>query len=394
MTQRHPILLAAGGTGGHLFPARALAEALARRGVAVAYATDRRGEGLGLPSPERSPGPSPEGFGQAGADDAPRYLVRSAPLAGRGLAGRMRGTFDLLVGTVAATRLLRSLAPAAVVGFGGYPSVPPVLAATRLGVPAIIHEQNAVLGRANRLLSTRVAAVAVAFEATERVRPALRGRVHLIGNPVRREIGALTAEPYVPPRVVGPFRLLVTGGSQGARVMADVVPGAVALLPATVRGMLAIVQQCRAEDLDRVRATYAAQGVDARLAPFFDDIACRLAEAHLVIARAGASTVAELTAAGRPAILVPYRFATDDHQSVNARLLEAAGAAWAMPEAAFSPATLAARLEVLATAPDTLAATAARARALGRPDAADALAELVLGLAATNGDSRPREAAA
>lgn len=371
-----PVLLAAGGTGGHLFPALALAEALHRQGAKCAFVTDRRGAA------------------HLAGQDAPVHVVRSAPISGRGLGGRVLGVVDLLVGTVEARRLLRTLAPAAVIGFGGYPSVPPVLAATRQGIRAVIHEQNAVLGRANRLLAPRVDAIATAFAATRRVRPDLAPRCRLVGNPVRGAIAALADTPYQAPRPGGPVHVLVTGGSQGARVMADVVPAALARVGASVRARLAVAQQCRPEDLERVRAAYAAAGIAAELAAFFDDMPRRLAWAHLAITRAGASTVAELALAGRPAILVPYRFASDDHQSANAETMEAAGAAWAMAEAAFTAEALAGRVEALADAPETLGAAAARARAAGRLDAAEALAALVLGKAGANGGHHPTEAAA
>lgn len=376
MTGRRPILLAAGGTAGHVYPALALAAALGRRGIACAFVTDRRGGAIDL-----------------GAEGVAVHVVRATPLVGRGLAGRLRGALDLAVGTFAARRLLRELQPAAVVGFGGYPSVPPVLAAVRLGIPTLIHEQNAVLGRANRLLAARVDRIALAFDPTERLAPALDGRSRMVGNPVRPAIVALAAAAYASPRNGGPFRVLIVGGSQGARVMADVVPAAIAAVRAGVRERLAIAQQCRPEDVERVRAAYAGLGVRADCQAFFHDMAARLGDAHLVIARAGASTVAELAVAGRPAILVPYRFAADDHQAVNARLREAEGGAWAMPEAAFTKDALAARLEALADAPETLAAAAARARAAGRADAADALADAVLALALSNGGHAPRRAA-
>ncbi|MGH6718558.1 MAG: undecaprenyldiphospho-muramoylpentapeptide beta-N-acetylglucosaminyltransferase, partial [Alphaproteobacteria bacterium] len=341
MTGPRPILLAAGGTAGHVYPAIALAAALGRRGIAYAFVTDRRGGALDL-----------------GAGGVAVHVVRAAPLVGRGLAGRFWGAVDLVMGTLAARRLLRDLAPAAVVGFGGYPSVPPVLAATRLGIPTLIHEQNAVLGRANRLLAARVDGIALAFDPTERLAPAVRGRARLVGNPVRPEITDLAAAPYAPPRNGGPFRVLIVGGSQGARVMADVVPAAIGAVRPGVRERIRVAQQCRPEDVGRLRAAYAGLNVQADCQPFFHDMAVRLGAAHLVIARAGASTVAELAVAGRPAILVPYRFAADDHQTVNARLREAQGGAWAMPEAAFTKDALAARLEALADAPETLAATA------------------------------------
>lgn len=380
MSALRPIVLAAGGTGGHLFPAKALAEVLIRRGRRVAFATDRRGAAAG-------------DFGAAEV-----HVVRAAPMSGGGIAGRVRGAVDLALGTLEARRLLKGLGAAAVVGFGGYPSVPPVAAAVQLGLPAMVHEQNAVLGRANRLLAGRVGVIAVSFPATAAIKPHLGDRVRLTGNPVRGAVAALAATTYATPNEVSGLRVLVMGGSLGAHIMSTVVPPALAALPIGLRSALHIAQQCRAEDLEAVRRIYRDAGITADLATFFGDVPARLAAAHLVVARAGASTVAELTAAGRPGILVPYRFAADDHQTANARALEAHEAAWVMPENAFTPEALSARIETLANAPDVLAASAARARALGRPGAAEALADAVEKLVPVNdnGGTRghPREEAA
>jgi len=355
-----PIVLAAGGTGGHVFPAQALAAELASRGRALALITDRRGAGF-------------EGAIDAGAV----HRVSARTVSGRGIGGRLRGLATIGIGVVQARRLLGRLRPAGVVGFGGYASLPGMLAAAQMGLPTVIHEQNAVLGRANRLLAPRVRAIATSFAATAQICPADAGKAERVGNPVRPAIAERAGAPYVPPAADGPFRLLVTGGSQGARVMSDVVPAALATLPEGLRRRVQVVQQCRAEDLDRVRASYAGAGIAATLAPFIDDLAEHLVAAHLVIARAGASTVAELAAIGRPAILVPYPYATDDHQSANARAFAASGAGWPMPEPAFTADALAARLVALAEAPARLAEAAACARAEGRADAARRLADLV-----------------
>jgi len=382
MTAPRPIVLAAGGTGGHLFPARALADALMRRGRAVAFATDRRGAAAG-------------DFGSV-----PVHVVRAAPMSGGGLAGRVRGAFDLAVGTLEARRLLKAMDAAAVVGFGGYPSVPPVAAAVQLGLPAMLHEQNAVLGRANRLLAGRVHAIALSFAETHALKPQAAGRVRVTGNPVRAAVAALAVTTYGTPNEVSGLRVLVMGGSLGAHIMSAVVPHALAALPVGLRSALHVAQQCRAEDLEAVRRIYRDAGIAADLATFFTDVPARLAAAHLVIARSGASTVAELAAAGRPAVLVPYRFAADDHQTANARALEAARAAWVMPESAFTAEALSARVETLANAPDLLAAAAANARALGRPDAAEALADAVEDLVpgrnggSGRGEAQPRKEAA
>jgi UDP-N-acetylglucosamine--N-acetylmuramyl-(pentapeptide) pyrophosphoryl-undecaprenol N-acetylglucosamine transferase len=368
-------MLAAGGTGGHLFPAEALAGALIARGLAVALVTDRRGRGFG----ERLPG-------------VPVHRISAGAMAGTGVLGRAEGALRLALGLFQARGLIARLKPAAAVGFGGYPSVPTMMAAARAGLPTLLHEQNAVLGRANRLLARRATMVAGAFPGL-----ALPGATPLVvtGNPVRPAIAAVGIEPYRPPACDGPLHLLVLGGSQGARVFSRVLPEALGLLPPALRARLVLAQQCRPEDLEQVRAAYQRLGIAARLASFFEDIPALLAEAHLVIARAGASTVAELAAAGRPAILVPYPFAADDHQSANAESAAGAGAAWAMAERSLTGAALGERLAALAAEPAVLAAAAAAARRSARTDAAERLADLVLDLLPQNGrDGAPRERAA
>ncbi len=264
-----------------------------------------------------------------------------------------------------------------VVGFGGYASVPAVLAATQLGLPTIIHEQNAVLGRANRLLAPRVGAVATAFAEVARLSQSDRAKVVHTGNPVRAAVAALSETAYPAPAIDSSLSILVTGGSQGAAVMTQVVPGALSSLPGPSRRRLRVVQQCRPEHLDGARAIYHEAGIEAELATFFDDMPQRLKVAQLVVARAGASTVAELTAAGRPAILVPYPTATDDHQTANARAVEQAGGGWLMGESEFTAATLAARIAGFLERPSLLDEAAARARAIGMPDAAGRLCGLV-----------------
>jgi len=367
------IALAAGGTGGHMFPAEALAGELIARGHAVALVTDRRGGGFG----DR-------------LDAVAVHRISAGGLAGSGLVRRAQGMAQLGVGFFQARALLGRLAPAAAVGFGGYASVPTMLAASFAGVPTVLHEQNAVLGRANRLLAKRATRIATSFASVVGIDAA--DRAVLTGNPVRPNIAALADEAYLPILPDGEIRLLVVGGSQGARVFGRLLPEAIAAIPEALRRRLRLVQQVRAEDLDAVRATYARQGTSAELAPFFSDIPQRLRAAHLVVARAGASTVAELTAAGRPAILVPFPFATDDHQTANAKAIEAAGGAWLMPETSTPPAALAERLASLLARPDVLARAAEAARQQGRRDAAARLADLVTLLIRSNGSSQ-REAA-
>jgi UDP-N-acetylglucosamine--N-acetylmuramyl-(pentapeptide) pyrophosphoryl-undecaprenol N-acetylglucosamine transferase len=354
------IVLAAGGTGGHMFPAEALAREVLARRFRVALVTDRRGQAFG----ERLPG-------------AELHRIRAGRF-GAGLVSKVAGLAELALGTFGASRLLRTLAPAVAVGFGGYPSVPTMLAAARLGVPTLLHEQNAILGRANRLLAPRVRRIATSFAEVEGVRPADRARLVETGNPVRPAIAALRGSDYPALTPDGPFHVLVLGGSQGARILSEVIPAACAKLPDGLRRRLRLAQQARAEDIEAVRRVHGESGVAAELATFFDDVPTRLARAHLVISRSGASTVAELAMIGRPAILVPYLHAADDHQTANARALEKAGGAWVMPHSAFTPETLAERLAALVAAPASLARAAAAARALGRPEAARALADLVI----------------
>lgn len=363
----HPIVIAAGGTGGHLFPAEALAAELLRRGERIALMTDARSSA----------------YESAAFANAERFVLSGAGLSGRGIRGAARGSLALVAGTLQARKHLAVLQPCAVVGFGGYASFPPLAAARLLPAsrrPAIIlHEQNAVLGRANRLMSRAADLLALSFANTRNV-PA-GARAAIVGNPVRPALAALAGEPYPEPPPGGALRLLVTGGSQGARVFADVVPMAVAALPESLRARLLVSQQCRAEDLARTEAAYRAAGVVADLAPFFPDIAGRLATAHLVIARAGASTIAELACAGRPAVLVPLPSAIDDHQSANARALAEADAAWIHPQPGFTPAALAERLAALLSAPARLSSAAGAAAGLARPQAARDLADQVLALA-------------
>jgi UDP-N-acetylglucosamine--N-acetylmuramyl-(pentapeptide) pyrophosphoryl-undecaprenol N-acetylglucosamine transferase len=281
-----------------------------------------------------------------------------------------------------ARSLLRQLTPDCVVGFGGYPSAPTLMAASRLGLPTVIHEQNAVLGRANRLLARRVAVIATAHDQVSGIAEPDRAKVVKTGNPVRSAVVAVGEEAYPAPVANGELRLLVLGGSQGARILSEVVPQAIARLPETKRARLSVVQQCRTEDLGRVREVYAAYRVRCVLETFFADLPDRLHWCQLLIARAGASTVAEISVAGRPAILVPYAAATDDHQAANARGLAAAGGAWMMREESFQPESLSARLEFYLRQPTILARAAERAREVGLPDAADRLADLVLRQAA------------
>lgn len=362
MSVSGPILLAAGGTGGHVFPAEALARTLIARGHAVRLATDPRGRAFGDRLPE-----------------VPVDAVRSATVA-PGLVGKLKTATLLGLGYLDARGVLRRHRPAAVVGFGGYPSAPTVLAASRAGIPVLLHEQNALLGRVNRWLAGRAATIATGFPLQAAAGQEGR-RVEVTGNPVRPAIAAKGNAPYPAPTEDGRLTLLVLGGSQGARVFSELIPAAVALLPETLRSRLSIVQQCRPEDIEACRGRYAAIGADATLSTFFDDVPERLAAAQLVICRSGASTAAELATIGRPAILVPYPFAMDDHQTANARAIAASGGGWLMPQSELTPEVLASRLEHLYTRPSVLVEAAGAARAAAHPDAADRLADLVLALA-------------
>lgn len=370
-----PIVLAAGGTGGHLFPAEALARELLRRGRRVVLITDRRGGAFGDALPEIAV-----------------HRIRAATLA-PGLVAKLRAVLELGIGAIQARRLIRAIDPAVVVGFGGYPSVPTVFAAGRAGLPVVLHEQNAVLGRANRLLSGTARRIAVAFPALSGLKAGDRDKVVTVGNPVRPAIAALRDRPYAAPPAEAPVHLLVLGGSQGARVFSDVVPAALALLPAALRARIDLSQQCRPEDLDGARAALDGLGLArVALSSFFRDVPARLAACHLAICRSGASTVAELTAAGRPAILVPYPHAMDDHQRANALAVAASGGAWVMPQTELTPETLAARLLSLLTDPADLERAAAAAHAWGGIDAAARLADTVLALVASdeaNGNELP-----
>jgi UDP-N-acetylglucosamine--N-acetylmuramyl-(pentapeptide) pyrophosphoryl-undecaprenol N-acetylglucosamine transferase len=355
----YPIVIAAGGTGGHFFPAEALASELLARGHRVALMTDARSGGLASPV----------------FANVERFVISGAGIAGRGAMRAGKAMFALAGGVLQARQILTRSNAVAVVGFGGYPSVAPVLAATLMQHrPAIIlHEQNAVLGRANRFLARYADRIVLSFSATQRI-PAAASTV-VAGNPVRPAIAALMNVRYAPPS--DRLRLLVVGGSLGARVLSDVVPPALLVLPTELRTRLLVVQQCRAEDLSWVRATYQAAGITAELSPFFPDMADQLAVAHLVISRAGASTVAELAVAGRPAILVPLPGAIDDHQTANARALVEARGASMIAQCDLTPEALCEQLTALLSSPDMLNHAALAARSIARPNATEQLADIV-----------------
>ena len=356
---RHYVL-AAGGTGGHLIPAFALASELERRGHHVALITDERGAAIpGKPA------------------SLPVHILPAGRVEGLNPLRWLRGLLAIREGRRMARRLFDNFEPSAVVGFGGYPALPAVLAAHSAKIPTIIHEQNAVLGRVNRFLAKRVNAIATAYRQVQRLSPKHRGKVHLVGNPVRDELLTLRDQPYPPFTEEGLLRILVTGGSQGARVLSEVVPDGLAMLQTALRLRLQVTQQCRPEDIDAVRARYAGPDIPAELGTYFENMAERLADAHLFIGRAGASTIAELTAVGRPAILVPLPIATDDHQAANAREMVASGGARSIRQTKFTSVELAKQIQAMAQHPDTLANAAHAAWNCGYPNAARDLADLV-----------------
>lgn len=357
MSGRH-FVLAAGGTGGHMMPAHALAAELIRRGHHVSLITDARGAKI------------PGLFDGADTHILPAGRITKNPLSW------LPGARAIYGGRALALKLFDEVRPAAVIGFGGYPAFPALLAARAAGVKSAVHEQNAVLGRVNRMVAGFVDAIAVAYPKMKRLPGGYVGKTHLVGNPVRDEVLALRDQPFPALGAKEQLRILVIGGSQGATILSDVVPDGLARLsiPAS---RLHITQQCRAEDVDRVRARYSDLGIRADLATYFENIPDLLAKAHLVIGRAGASTIAELTCAGRPAILIPLPSATDDHQSANVQEMVEAGGACALAQSDFTPDRLAQAIDQIGLNEERLMDAAGRARGIGRPNATGDLADLV-----------------
>lgn len=363
MTAPRPVLVAAGGTGGHLFPAEALSNALAARGVEVELVTDTRAAKYGGTFPARAV-----------------HQICAATPSGGSLGQRTRAALVLMAGCWQARRLVARVRPIALVGFGGYPTVPPVLASTHFHVPTVLHEANAVIGRANRFLASRVDVIAKGFPTLGGIGESAAAKTRLTGNPVRPMVGKAAALPF-PSFDDGRLRLVVTGGSQGARIMSDIVPAAVGLLPEVARQRLKIVQQARPEDVPRVREAYGRLGVDAEVLAFFADLPFRIAHAHLVIGRAGASTISELAVIGRPAILVPLPHSLDQDQAANAKEFAATGAGTVVAQSEFSASWLAAALLAALEDMEGLARRAVCAKQSSIDDAAEKLADLVLGLA-------------
>lgn len=355
---RHYVL-AAGGTGGHLIPAFALATELERRGHHVALITDERGANI--------PGKP---------DFLPAHVLPAGRF-GKNPLNWIGGIRAVLEGRSMALRLFETFQPSAVVGFGGYPALPAMLASTSAEIPTVVHEQNAVLGRVNRLMAGKVQAIATSYPDVARLKEKHRIKVDLVGNPVRAEVLTLRDEDFPPFTEDGILRVLVTGGSQGASVLSEIVPDGLAMLQPALRQRLQVTQQCRPEDLDRVRERYRNHDIPAELGTYFEDMETRLADAHLFIGRAGASTIAELTAVGRPAILVPLPIATDDHQAANTREVVKAGGARMIRQDRFTPKELAKQIQAMAQNPGSLSNAAHAAWNCGRPDAARKLADLV-----------------
>ncbi|MBX9795280.1 undecaprenyldiphospho-muramoylpentapeptide beta-N-acetylglucosaminyltransferase [Sphingomonas sp.] len=368
MSEPRHFVLAAGGTGGHMVPAAALAAELIRRGHSVALVSDARGV--------RFPGLF-EGI--------ETHIMPAGRLAG-GPVGWLRAGRAMLKGRAMAIKLFKAHRPAAVIGFGGYPAFPALMAAFACRIPTAIHEQNAVLGRVNRLVAGRVSAIATSYPDVARLAPGHWGKTRLVGNPVRESVRMLRERPYPLIEEDSIFRVLVTGGSQGASVLSQVVPDGLALLPVSLRRRLQVTHQARAEDIEAVRAKYAEHSIPAELATYLPDLPEQLGWAHLVIARAGASTLAELTCAGRPAILVPLPSATDDHQTANAREMTDAGGARTIAQRHFNPVELAKQMQKLGLDPQALQNAAHRAWSIGRPEATGDLADLVESL---DGPLRP-----
>jgi UDP-N-acetylglucosamine--N-acetylmuramyl-(pentapeptide) pyrophosphoryl-undecaprenol N-acetylglucosamine transferase len=352
-------VLAAGGTGGHMIPAHALAAELKSRGHGVLLITDERGA--------RFPGLF---------ERVPVRILPAGRLGG-GPIGFLKAGMSVLRGRAEAKRLYREHRPDAVIGFGGYPAFPSLLAASAMRIPTVLHEQNAVMGRVNRLLAGDAEAIGIAYDKVDRLKPRHQANAVVIGNPVRDEIARLGELPYPPFDEIAPLKILVTGGSQGASVLSDVVPEGLGLLQPSLRHRLQVVQQCRPDDIEDVRKRYAALGIPAELMTYIEDMPDKLADAHLIIGRAGASTIAELSAAGRPAILIPFPSATDDHQTANAREMTKAGGARTIQQAGFTPVVLARQIEAMAADPIALNNAAARALSVGRPHAARDLADLM-----------------
>lgn len=365
MTRQLKIALAAGGTGGHIFPAETLMEELLSRGHTPVLITDKRCQ---------------QYIGDKYPYGKMQFVIRASSMQ-QGLIGKFSTGIDIGIGFFQARKILQKFQPDIVVGFGGYPSFPTMIAARQLHIKMLIHEQNSILGKVNAYLAPHVHTIAASFSDMQNLQDEDASKVVVTGNPVRSSIRAIRNVPYPEISQESCLRILIMGGSQGARVFSDIVPEAINMLPTACKERIRIDQQCRKECLDDVRKSYAAMNVSADLAPFFKDVPARLAAAHLVISRAGASTIAELTTAGRPVILVPYPHATGNHQMHNANMLENNQGGWVMPQEAFTAKALSARIEAFLGLPSSLTKAAINAKELGHPDAVVKLADCVEELA-------------
>ena len=362
------VVLAAGGTGGHVYPAEALAGEMLKRGYRLALITDRRGDAYG---------------GVLG--ELETFRVRAGGIAGKGPIAKVRSMLEIFVGIWQARSIMKRIKPEVVVGFGGYASVPTMVAACIGKYKTAIHEQNAVFGRANKALASYVDRIVTCFADIDTSSAGRGDKVVQAGMPVRRAVLDEQNIDYPELDASSPVNILVLGGSQGARVLSDVIPGAMASLPVEIKTRVQMTQQCRPEDLERVKDVYAKATINAELSPFFNDVPHRMTKTHLLIARSGASTVAEALVIGRPTIMVPYPYAVDDHQTKNAHAVDDAGAGWLIPEASFTQQALAQRLQHLLSVPNTLRKAAECARVAGRPDATEQLATIIEDLLQPNG---------
>jgi UDP-N-acetylglucosamine--N-acetylmuramyl-(pentapeptide) pyrophosphoryl-undecaprenol N-acetylglucosamine transferase len=361
------IVLAAGGTGGHMMPAEAVADKLLEAGHEITLVTDRRGKAIGNVF-----------------QDTDSLTLDASSHMGGGVVTKLRSLWSVFTSTLQVRRAFQEKRPAIVVGFGGYPSLPVVFAARLMGIPYVLHEQNAVLGRVNRKMAKGAKLVALSLESTEKVPVGAKTRV--VGNPVRSSIANLANIAYSVPLGIGDIRLLVIGGSQGARILSDIIPIAIAELKSEFRDRIDIRHQARPEDVERVSRAYSEAGIKAVVQPYFDDIGGILLKSQIVIARSGASTLAELTAMGRPAILVPLAIAADNHQAANASLVEKAGAGWVLLEHEFTVEALRWRLDKLFSDMGSLRDASDAMRTLAQLDAADLLAGEIINIGDPKGE--------
>lgn len=359
LEESRPIILAAGGTGGHIYPAISVARALIKRTRNIAIITDDRGTL----------------FSQYDLNTDIYYIKASSPSGG--LLRKLIGLGLLGVGFFQARSILKKIQAVAVIGFGGYPSVPTMCAAAQIGLPTIIHEQNAVMGRANRFLAPTVKKIAVSYDQVKGISPKAISKVIQTGNPVREEISKIGDKVYTALDSKGKLNVLVFGGSQGAQILSKVVPSAIAALPKNKRSRVVVTQQCHPGDMDFVKSLYKTANIQSDLRPYFNDMPDRLSAASLVISRAGASTISELVAAKRPAILVPYPHATDDHQTANAVAITSSSAGWCISEDKFTIERLKLKIQQLIENPSLLNDAADNIKDLYKFNAAETLADIL-----------------